>query len=141
MIPGRLKVTRGLPIDFESTPITDFIRMEESIVAILRTSAERNLPRLLIGGNAVILLGYIRTTADIDLMVPATMRSCWLDRMRDLGWRLYNGTSAFAQFESPEKGGTPVDLMLVDTTTWEKLSADSPEKRSADKNPEPFVLD
>ena len=89
------------------------------------------MPRLLIGGNAVILLGYIRTTADIDLMVPAAMRSRWLDLMRELGWRLYNGTSAFAQFEATEKGGSPVDLMFVDAATWDKLLAESREMELA----------
>lgn len=101
--------------------------MEESVVTILRSSAERGLPRLLIGGNAVILLGYIRSTADVDLMVPASSRSRWLDLLRELGWKFYNGTGTFAQFEPPEKGGTPVDLMFVDPGTWDKLLAESRE--------------
>ncbi len=41
--------------------------MEEAVVTILRSSAERGLPRLLIGGNAVILLGFVRTRANLDL--------------------------------------------------------------------------
>ena len=101
--------------------------MEEAVVTILRASAARGLPHMLIGGNAVILLGYIRTTADLDLMVPAVARSRWLDLMRELGWRFYNGTAVFAQFEAPKKGGTPVDLMFVDPTTWEKLLEESRE--------------
>ncbi len=81
---------------------------------------ERRLPFLLVGGNAVILLGFPRTTIDIDLLVPEGSRSAWLDLMRDMGMRLYHGTSAFAQFEG---GASPVDLMFVGQETWEKLSA------------------
>lgn len=101
--------------------------MEEAVATILRSSAERGLPRILIGGNAVIMLGYLRTTADLDLMVPASTRSRWLELLRDLGWKFFHGAGAFAQFEAPEKGGTPVDLMFVDTATWDKLLADSRE--------------
>ncbi|MGH8045805.1 MAG: hypothetical protein ACREKL_01045 [Chthoniobacterales bacterium] len=95
--------------------------MEESFITILRTSAERGLPRLLIGGNAVILLGYIRTTADVDFLIPASSRSRWLDLLRELGWKFYNGTDSFAQFEASEAGGLPIDLMIVNTETWSKL--------------------
>lgn len=101
--------------------------MEETVVTILRASAERGLPRLLIGGNAVILLGFIRTTADFDLMVPVSARSRWVDLLRELGWKLYNGTGAFAQFEAAEKGGTPFDRMFVSAETWDKVVAGARE--------------
>lgn len=106
--------------------------MEKAVTTILQASAERGLPHLLIGGNAVILLGYIRTTADLDLMVPVSQRSRWLDLMRELGWRFYNGTGAFAQFEPPNQVGTPVDLMFVDEDTWQKMIAESMEMEMAD---------
>lgn len=117
--------------------------MEQSIVRILRGSAERGLPCLLSGENAVILLGYTRTTIDLDFMVPQSMRSRWLDLMRELGWRFYNGTTAFAQFEAPEKGGTPVDLMFVEHATWEKLLSESLEMNLAGESvrlPKPEFL-
>lgn len=98
---------------------------EASVITILRASRENGLPRLLIGGNAIIVLGYLRNTVDLDLMVPETARSRWLDLMRQLGWRFFHGTDAFAQFEAAEKGGAPVDLMFVNDTTWEKLVAES----------------
>lgn len=117
--------------------------MEEAVVTILRASAERGLPRLLIGGNAVILLGFIRTTADLDLMVPVSERSRWLDLLRELGWKFYHGAGAFAQFEAPEKGGTPVDLMFVSQETWSKVLADAPEVELAGQHvqiPKPELL-
>lgn len=95
--------------------------MEKDVTAILRLALERGLPSLLIGGNAVILLGYIRNTVDLDLLLPEEARSRWLDLMRDLGYRFFHGVSAFAQFEPPNQTGAPVDLMFVEQETWEKL--------------------
>jgi CRISPR-associated endonuclease Cas3-HD len=58
------------------------------------------------------LLGYLRTTADLDLMVPASTRSRWLDLLRDLGWKFFHGAGAAAKTrvsgrpEAP-RGGQP----------------------------------
>jgi len=95
--------------------------VEKDVTAILRLAAERQLPSLLIGGNAIILLGYIRNTVDLDLLVPEAARSQWLDLIRELGYRFYHGVEAFAQFESPQSEGAPLDLMFVEGKTWERL--------------------
>lgn len=63
--------------------------MEKDVTAILRLASERSLPSLLIGANAVIMLGYIRNTVDLDLLVPEESRARWLDLMRELGYRFY----------------------------------------------------
>ena len=99
--------------------------MQETLRRIIETSEARNLPFLLIGGNAIILLGYIRNTIDIDFLVQSEKRSQWLDLMRDLGFRFLHGTGAFAQFEPAESGEPGVDLMFVNAATWEKLSESS----------------
>jgi hypothetical protein len=96
--------------------------MGEEIIAILRAASARGLPSLLIGGNAIILLGYIRNTVDLDLLVPEQSRSQWLDLLRELGYRFLHGIAAFAQFEPPNGAGAPVDLMFVEQNTWEKLA-------------------
>ena len=93
----------------------------QEIIAILRAASERGLPSLLIGGNAVIMLGYIRNTVDLDLLVPEHAHPEWLDLLRELGYRLFHGIAAFAQFEPPDQTGSPVDLMFVEQSTWEKL--------------------
>ncbi len=100
--------------------------MEKEITAILRRASERGLPSLLIGANALIAFGYIRNTIDLDLLVPEHDRTRWLDLLGTLGYRLFNGSDAFAQFESAERTGTPVDLMFVDQSTWEKLTQGAP---------------
>lgn len=94
---------------------------EGDMVAVLRAASARGLPSLLIGGNALILLGHIRNTIDLDLLVPEESRSGWLDLLRELGYRLFHGTGAFAQFEPRDGTGSPVDLMFVEQETWEKL--------------------
>lgn len=96
--------------------------MHGDVTSILRLASERGLPCLLIGGNAIIRLGYIRNTIDLDLLVPEEARSQWLDVMRELNYRLYHGLSAFAQFEPSDPSGVPLDLMFVERKTWEKLS-------------------
>jgi len=93
----------------------------QEIIAILRAAAERQLPCLLIGANAVVMLGYIRNTIDLDLLVSEQARSEWLDLLRELGYRLYHATTSFAQFEHQDKIGAPVDVMFVEHETWEKL--------------------
>jgi hypothetical protein len=100
----------------------DLSPMEKAVTALLRGASKRGLDSLLIGGNALILLGYIRNTVDLDLLLPEEARSHWLDLMRELGYRLLHGVTAFAQFEPPDESAAPVDLMFVEQATWEKLS-------------------
>lgn len=102
---------------------------DREIIAVLRAAAERGLPSLLIGANAVVLLGYVRNTIDLDLLVPERSRSEWLELLRELGYRFFHGSEGFAQFESPEKTGPPVDLMFVEQETWEKLLEGATEMR------------
>jgi hypothetical protein len=86
---------------------------EGEIISVLRAATERGLPRLLIGANALLLLGYVRNTIDLDLLVPEQSRSHWLDLLQDLGYRLFHGTASFAQFESPNKAQLPRPEYLV----------------------------
>lgn len=102
---------------------------DQEIIALVRAAAERGLPSLLIGANAVVLLGHIRNTIDLDLLVPEASRSRWLDLMRELGYRFFHGTEAFAQFEPRDNTGAPVDLMFVEQETWEKLADGAIEMR------------
>jgi hypothetical protein len=101
--------------------------MEKAVTTLLRHASERGLKCLLIGGNAVILLGYIRNTVDLDLLLPEGERSRWLDLMRELGYRFLHGVPAFAQFEPPDASAAPVDLMFVEEATWLKLSEGAKE--------------
>src|SRR5438552_15606035 len=118
---SRSKIRSRKCLDYfqDTTLISDFCGAE--ITAILRAASERGLPSLLIGANAIVLLGYIRNTVDLDLLVPEQSRLQWLDLLRELGYRVFHGIEAFAQFEPADKTGAPVDLMFVEEATWEKL--------------------
>jgi hypothetical protein len=96
--------------------------VERDIPALLKLAGERKLPCLLIGAHAIVTLGYIRNTVDLDLLVSEENRSSWLDLLRELGYRFFHGVAAFAQFEPPDETGVPVDLMFVDEATWQKLA-------------------
>jgi hypothetical protein len=51
----------------------------------------------MIGANAMVLLGYVRNTIDLDLIVPEESRSRWLDLLRvDLVWHWSSPGSATA---------------------------------------------
>jgi hypothetical protein len=108
--------------------------VKNTLSLLLSAAAKQGLPCLLIGGNAVIALGFPRLTIDIDLLVPLRQRSQWLDLMRELGYRLVHGTDAFAQFASIAAGRMPVDLMWVDDPTWASMSAEAAGDRVADQS-------
>jgi hypothetical protein len=107
--------------------------MKNTLRALLSAASRRDLPFLLIGGNAVILLGFPRMTIDIDLLVPAEKRPQWLDLMRELGFRLLHGTEAFAQFQPGVEGMAPVDFMFVDAPTWTGLDSQARQETVADQ--------
>ena len=96
--------------------------VEKDIAALLSLAAQRKLPCLIIGAHAVVTLGYIRNTVDLDLLISEENRSHWLELLRELRYRLFHGVAAFAQFEPPDRTGVPIDLMFVDEGTWQKLS-------------------
>jgi hypothetical protein len=83
---------------------------------------------LLVGGNAIILLGIPRFTRDVDFLIPADDELRWREFLEQQGFAFGHGTPGFSQF-FPEDPAVPrIDLMLVDQTTWEKLSAEAQMK-------------
>jgi predicted nucleotidyltransferase len=95
-------------------------------VKILATIAERaaaaGLPFLIIGGNAVIAYGYARMTRDLDLMVREQDRRMWDELMQSLDYSQYEVSRAFQMYNPGPAHLPPVDLMLVDAATMEKLA-------------------
>jgi hypothetical protein len=102
--------------------------MISTLKRIAALANEHGLDFVLIGGNAVILSGFARSTVDIDLMICSTMRSRWLDVVREMDYRLFNGTNVFSQFEPIEKGGPAIDIMYVDPKTWETIRLKAVQK-------------
>lgn len=83
------------------------------------------LPHLVIGGNAVIHHGVARFTRDVDFLIPKKDRDGWHALLESEGYHLYHSAGAFVQYEATPSMQTspPVDLMMVDDSTWEKFAA------------------
>jgi hypothetical protein len=77
---------------------------------------------LVIGGHAVNAYGYSRYTADVDILIKKGDRADWLASLATKGLSLYHDGGAFLQMSSPP-GFDPLDLMVVETETFKKLSA------------------
>jgi predicted nucleotidyltransferase len=98
------------------------------IVAILaEKAAMAGVPFLVIGGNAVIVYGYPRQTADVDLLVREADREVWDGLIRALGYVAHHIQPAFQMYNPVAGNLPPVDLMLVDGGTFAKLDADARE--------------
>ncbi len=81
-------------------------------------------PALLIGGHAVNALGRIRATLDWDFMICRTELPRWRKALESMGFTLFSEADAFVQFKEPADL-PPVDLMLVNEATFEKMFAAS----------------
>ena len=84
-----------------------------------------DLEFVLIGGHAVNARGYARTTLDFDFLIAADDLSAWKHMLDRLNYRPIHEVEAFAQFEPKSDEGFRIDLMLVDASTFAKLSAGS----------------
>lgn len=101
--------------------------MPASIIAEIHPRAEKEgLRFLLIGGHAVIALGFARATLDWDFLVPECERGRWKGLFARIGYTVYAETSGFAQLQPPD-GMPVVDLMVVSDATFEKLTIASLE--------------
>jgi predicted nucleotidyltransferase len=104
------------------------------IVATLAEKATAaGLPFLIIGGNAVIAYGYPRMTSDVDLLVREKDRRAWDELIVPIGYRAHQINRAFHMYSPIPRELPPLDLMLVDDATFEKLSADATEIVLAEK--------
>ena len=103
-----------------------------------------NLDYLIIGGHAVNAHGYSHTTLDVDLLVSEEQLPAWKDLITDLGYVWGHQSPAFVQFsEPPGSDQFPIDLMVVNASTFSKLIGNSIPKSFGDtlaKVPRPLDL-
>jgi hypothetical protein len=92
---------------------------------IQKRAMEGRLDFLLIGGLAVIEHGFARLTTDLDLLVRKHLGEAWKGMLIEMGYALINEKDSFQQYERPGVATWPLDLMLVNDSTYEKLSAAS----------------
>jgi hypothetical protein len=83
---------------------------------------------LLIGGHAVNLYGYSRTTHDVDLLVSRSGREQMKSVLLAAGYSIFREEGAFIQMTPASEADWPVDFMVVTDETFLKLAAASREK-------------
>ena len=92
---------------------------------VLRACAEQaKLPFLVIGGHAVILHGYQRNTADLDVLIRRTDLDAWVGALAKVNYRPDYIQRTFARLRS-SAGAIDLDVMLVSDETFEKMAAQS----------------
>ena len=92
-------------------------------IALAAQAAEEGLDAVLVGGNAVNLHAYSRTTFDVDLLVPEDQAERWLAFFSRHGFAVFHRTRNFirARLSEDPAGALPVDLMLADPETFSKI--------------------
>jgi len=82
---------------------------------------EADIPFVVIGGHAVVLHGHHRNTFDLDLLISEPYITAAKSLLELLGYAPYFESGAFVQL-TPRSGLPPLDIMIVDETTFERLS-------------------
>ena len=91
----------------------------------LVAATERGLRWVVIGGHAVWLSGFQRTTQDIDFLIRRNDLKEWTELLVSAGYQTPVEHPGFAQFASTSGSGLDVDLMLVNDSTFDKIHAAS----------------
>lgn len=76
-------------------------------------AARKKLHFLVIGGYAVLAHGFVRTTGDIDFLVPKSEAEKWKKLLEELKFALKFSGPAFYQFDPPPGDNLPLDLMFA----------------------------
>lgn len=97
------------------------------VATISEKAALAGLPFLIIGGNAVNAYGYPRTTTDVDLFVRDSDRRKWDELIVPLGYRAHQIQRVFHMYNPIPNNLPPVDLMLVDRGTFDKMEINAAE--------------
>src|SRR6266699_2737572 len=103
-------------------------------IALVAAAEVDGLESLLVGGNAVNLYAYRRTTFDVDLLVREREVARWLSFFEQRGYEIFHRTPNFVRlrFAADAAQALPVDLMLVDEETFEKIRVQS-QRREIDQ--------
>jgi hypothetical protein len=96
-------------------------------LALAANAGAEGLETVLVGGNAINLHAYFRTTFDVDLLVRETDVERWVSYFQERGYAVFNRSPNFIRLRSaPDPAAAlPIDLMLADEQTFEKILAQS----------------
>jgi hypothetical protein len=98
----------------------------DSIALAARAESE-GIPIVLVGGNAINLHAYFRATFDVDLLICEKDAERSLSFFRQNGYDLFHRTRNFIRlhFAADPAAALPIDLMLADDATFEKIRQQS----------------
>jgi hypothetical protein len=96
-------------------------------IALAAHAESQGIPMVLVGGNAINLHAYFRATFDVDLLIRETDVERALAFFRQHGYEIFHRTANFARlhFAADPAAALPVDLMLADDVTFEKIRQQS----------------
>lgn len=96
------------------------------ILKTLEEKAQKNgVQFLLIGGHAVTAHGFVRYTADVDILVRSVDREKWTNIVVSLRYKVVHENTTFAQFRFIDGGYWPLDLMFVEDVTFDRMLAEA----------------
>lgn len=84
-------------------------------------AAAHHLDFILCGGHAVNAYQVIRKTGDVDLIVRERDLGQWRRALLALGYSVFHEDAAFLLLSPPTVAGWPIDLLVVDDTTFDGL--------------------
>jgi len=104
-------------------------------------SQAHGLDYLIIGGYAASFWGTPRFTADIDFAIEKAQLDVLKEIASQLHYRLafLHPKKAFAHFVPPSPDAFRIDVMLVDSNTWKKLSSEKDFGDFGGREPYPVV--
>ncbi|MBV8816675.1 MAG: hypothetical protein JO271_19480 [Verrucomicrobia bacterium] len=88
---------------------------------VFKALSEAGISFLVIGGHAVVLHGHQRNTFDLDLLLAEAFLPNAKSALEPLGYTSYFESGAFLQL-TPRRGLPPLDIMIVDATTFQRLN-------------------
>lgn len=101
----------------------------DTLAALLKQFKKNELPFLVVGGHAIAAHGVSRQTADLDLLVRESQKTFWQKALGKIGYREFHNSKAFLQYEPLSPGDWPIDLILVDESTFSGLQENGVAKQ------------
>jgi hypothetical protein len=89
----------------------------------------RQLAFVIVGGHALNAWGVSRQTGDLDLLIPERWRALWKGVLGDLGYPSPRERASFVQYAAPTFGAWPVDLLIVEDDTYDRIHVAATPKK------------
>jgi len=96
-------------------------------IALAALAESNGLEAVLVGGNAINLHAYFRTTFDVDLLISESNAERWISFFQNQGYEIFHRTPNFIRlrFAGDATGALPVDLMLSDDDTFRRIQREA----------------